>query len=329
MAGDLRWGILGTGGIAQSFVGDLRLLADATVTAVGSRSVESAERFGKRLGVARRHGSYRQLVQDPEVDVVYVATPHPMHAENAMLAIAAGKHVLIEKPFTMNAQEAREVVGAARDAGVFVMEAMWTRFLPHMKRVRALLDEGSLGDVRTVLADHGQWFPFDPAHRLLAPELGGGALLDLGVYPISFASMVLGTPEKVTAVSNPAATGVDAQTSAIFQYAGGQHAVVTTTLAARSPTRAAIVGTEARIEIDGRWYGPTSFCVIARDGEVRETYNEPHEGKGLRQQAAEVARCVREGVLESPTMPPAETVSIMETMDEVRRQIGLSYPARD
>src|SRR3984957_13272837 len=198
MAGSpVRWGILGTGGIARSFATDLRLTDSAVVTAVGSRSRGSADRFADEFAIANRHSSYESLVADPDVDVIYVATPHPMHHENALLALRAGKHVLVEKPFTMNAAEAREIVQVARENGRFAMEAMWTRFLPHVAVIRDWLARGVLGDVVTVTADHGQWFAEDAGFRLFAPELGGGALLDLGVYPVSFASMVLGTPSRI------------------------------------------------------------------------------------------------------------------------------------
>jgi len=320
-----RWGIVGTGLIAGMFAADVALLPDAVVQAVGSRSQESAAAFGDKYSVPTRHSSYADLVADPEIDAVYVATPHPDHHASALLAIAAGKATLVEKPFTMSAAEAAELIDAARARGVFLMEAMWTRFLPHMAHIRALLESGALGDLRTVVADHGQWFAYDPAFRLFAPELGGGALLDLGIYPVSFASWVLGSPEKVTAVSNRAATGVDAQTSIVLQYAGGQHAVLTTTLEAATSTRAAISGTDARIEIEHTWYAPTTFSVVHRDGRV-EAFDEPHEGRGMGYQATEVARCVREGRTESSVMSLDETLAIMRTMDEVRRQIGLVYP---
>lgn len=323
--GPVRFGVVGTGYIAAAFTRDLALLDDAVVTAVGSRSQQAADRFGDKLGVERRHGSYAQLVTDPDVDVVYVATPHPGHHDAAMLAIGAGKGVLVEKPFTMDVGEATELVEAARAKGVFLMEAMWTRFHPHMVRIREVLAAGTLGEVVTVMADHGQWFSSDAEHRLFAPSLGGGALLDLGIYPVSFASMVLGPPDVVTARSTQAFTGVDAQTSMIFDHVGGAQAVLTTTLLARSPTRATIVGTDARVEIDAVWYQPSSFTVISRDGQVLERFDEPRVGHGLRHQATEVVRCLRAGEIESPIMPLEETLSIMRTMDEIRRQIGLTY----
>ena len=222
----VRWGILGTGGIASTFVTDLRLTDSGAAVAVGSRSQGSADRFADEFGIANRHASYESLAADPDVDVIYVATPHPMHHGNAILALRAGKHVLVEKPFTMNAAEAREIVRVSREHGLFAMEAMWTRFLPHVAIIRDWLARGVLGDVLTVTADHGQWFAEDAGFRLFAPELGGGALLDLGVYPVSFASMVLGTPSRIVSMSDPAFTGVDAQTSMLFGYDSGAQAVL-------------------------------------------------------------------------------------------------------
>ncbi|MET8994666.1 Gfo/Idh/MocA family oxidoreductase [Amycolatopsis sp. NPDC004169] len=310
----LRWGIMGTGGIATAFAQDLRLTGSGVVAAVGSRSAESAGRFADALGIPRRHSSYAALADDPDVDVVYVATPHPLHHGNARLALEAGKPVLVEKPFTMNADEARDLVELARANGLFLMEAMWTRFLPHVRHIRELLPR--LGDVVTVAADHGQWFAEDPAFRLFAPELGGGALLDLGIYPVSFASMVLGAPERVAAMATPAFTGVDAQMSMLLGYASGAQAVLTCTLSAVSPTTAAIVGTDARIEVDGPFYAPASFTFIPREGE-RSRFEYVDEGRGLRHQADEVALRLADGETESPLMPLAETVSIMTTMDRV------------
>ena len=312
----LRWGVIGTGGIATDFAADLALTDSGRITAVGSRHIDTANRFAERFGIPNRHGDYAALVADPEVDVVYVATPAPRHLEDSRLALDAGKPVLVEKPFTIDAAQARELVGAARAAGLFLMEAMWTRFLPHVVAIRELLAQGALGGIVALTADHGQFFE-DHGHRLFAPELGGGALLDLGVYPVSFASMVLGTPERVMSIVTPAFSGVDGQTSMLFGYSSGAHALLTSTLFAKSPTRAAIVGTDARIEIDGDFYRPSSFTLIPREGEPRR-FEVPHTGGGLRHQTDEVARCLRAGLLESPVMPLEESVSIMSTMDEVR-----------
>jgi predicted dehydrogenase len=317
--GPLRWGILGTGGIAHAFAEDLRLTDSGVVAAVGSRSQDSADRFGEEFGIEARHPSYEALVADPAVDVIYVATPHPSHRENAILALRAGKPVLVEKPFAMNAEEAAEIVAVAREENLFAMEAMWTRFLPHVAQIREWLAAGALGELVTVTADHGQWFPEDPEFRLFAPELGGGALLDLGIYPVSFASMILGAPNRIAAVIDPAFTGVDAQTSMVFGYESGAQAVLTCTLRAKSPTRAAIVGTEAMIEIEGDFYAPAPVTLLPRGGEPTRIESS-HEGRGLRHQADEVARRLAAGELESPLMPLDESVAIMRTMDAVQAQ---------
>jgi predicted dehydrogenase len=315
----LGWGLIGTGGIAEMFAADLMFTDSGRAAAVGSRHMDSANRFADEFDIPNRHASYEALVADPDVDVVYVATPHPMHHANALLALHAGKPVLVEKAFTMNAAEAEELVAVARAEGLFLMEAMWTRFLPHIAEIRRLLAEGALGDIVSVTADHGQWFVKDPDFRLFAPELGGGALLDLGVYPVSFASMVLGKPDRIVSLIEPAFTGVDGQTSMLFGYASGAQAVLTCTSSAKSPTRAAIVGTDARIEIEGDFYAPTSFTLISRTGE-RTYFDSQPEGRGLWHQAEAVARCLREGLLESPLMPLDESVSIMQTMDAVLAQ---------
>jgi len=321
----LRWGILGTGTIAADFATDIALLNDATVAAVGSRSQAAADAFSERFAIPHQHGSYDALVRDPDVDVVYVATPHVAHYENAMLAISGGKNVLVEKPFTINARQAKDLVAAARKSGVFLMEAMWMRFLPHVVEIRELLAARVLGQVRTVTADLGTRFPHDAESRIFAPALGAGALLDMGVYPVSFAWMVLGAPTGITAVSDQTFTGVDAQTSIILQYADGSHAVLTTTLEAEGAGRATILGTDARIEIDRIFHRPSSFSLIYPDGRTNRHEHTP-VGNGLRYEAIEVARCIRAGLSESPAMPLDESVQIMETLDEIRRQIGLIYP---
>ncbi len=243
----------------------------------------------------------------------------PSHRENAILALSAGKPILVEKPFAMNAVEATDIVAVARRKKLFAMEAMWTRFLPHVAVIRDWLAAGTLGEIVTVTADHGQWFAEDPAFRLFAPELGGGALLDLGIYPVSFASMILGPPNRIAAVIDPAFTGVDAQTSMAFGYESGAQAVLTCTLRAKSATRAAIVGTDARIEIDGDFYAPATVTLLPRDGDLTRIES-THEGRGLRHQADEVARRLAAGDLESPLMPLDESIAIMRTMDAVQEQ---------
>jgi predicted dehydrogenase len=316
MAEPLRWGIISTGGIARTFVNDLQYTESGVAVAVGSRTIKSANTFAQRFGIERRYGSYEELVADPDVDAVYVGTPHPMHFENAKLALEHGKPVLVEKAFTMTAHEAIELIDVARARELFLMEAMWTRCLPHVAAVKALIAAGEIGEIVSVEADHGQHFDFDPASRWFSPELGGGALLDLGVYPVSFASMLLGTPSKMVAMIDLAPTGVDRQISMIFGYDSGAQAYLNTTTDAKTPTTATISGTKARIEIDGDFYAPTAFTLITREGTARR-FEFPTEGRGLHYEAAEVARCLGRGLLESPLMPLGETVSIMQTMEAV------------
>ncbi len=312
----LRWGILGTGRIAHTFASDLRFIDDGEIIAVGSRSQSSADRFADEFDVQYRHPTYEKLVENPEVDVIYVATPHPMHFDNALLALEHDKPVLVEKAFTMNASQARELVQVARERKLFMMEAMWTRFLPHVVAIREMIANDELGEIVAIEADHGKWFEPDPTSRLFAPELGGGALLDLGVYPVSFASMILGRPDRIAALVDPAFSGVDGQTSMLFGYESGAQAVLTCTSHARTATRACISGVKARIEIAGDFYAPTSFRLIQRSGE-ESRFEFSSEGRGLHHQAIEVARCIDAGLLESAVMPLDETVAIMETMDRV------------
>lgn len=326
MAQHLRWGILGTGGIAELMTADLAVNG-SPVVAVGSRSQGKADDFAARFGIARAHGSYESLVADPDVDVIYVATPHPSHAGDTMLALAAGKHVLVEKAFTINAAEARSVAALASETGAVVIEAMWTRWLPHMVRLRELIAAGDLGDVRTVIADHNQSLSQDPAHRIQNPDLGGGALLDLGIYPVSFAWDVLGAPTSVAAISSPTATGVDRQTAILFGYAGGQQAVLHTASDTLGPNTAAVIGTGGRVEMDSVWYTPTVMRVYDAAGTLVEEFDGRTEGRGMQFQAAEFERVVASGATESEILPLAQSVAIMATLDDIRAQIGLRYPS--
>jgi len=327
VADRIRWGIAGTGGIASRFAEDLKLLPDAEIVAVGSRGRDSADAFGDRFGIAHRHVGYDALAADPDIDAVYVAVPHTGHCEVALAAIAHRKAVLVEKPFTLNAAEAERMITAARAAGTFLMEAMWVRFLPHYVRVRELLAEGRIGEVRAVVSDRGETLSTDPLHRINNPELGGGALLDLGIYPISFASMVTGgrLPVRVEAVARRTGTGVDAQSSMIFEYPGGAHAAISTSLDARGANRASITGTEGHIVLNQPW-GRVSPVELTLNNDTVLSTTSPHEGIGLRYQAGEVGRCLRAGELESPVLPLDETLAVMRTLDLVRERIGLRYP---
>jgi predicted dehydrogenase len=321
----LRWGILGTGWIAHEQTTDL-LGNGFTVTAVGSRTQESADAFAAEFGIPTAHGSYEALVADPDVDAVYVSTPHPSHAAGAILALNAGKHVLVEKPFTLNAAEARSVVELAAEKHLVVLEAMWTRFLPHMLRLREIIAAGTIGEVRTLLADHNQDLPKDPEHRINNPALGGGALLDLGIYPVSFAHDLFGVPSTIQANAAMTATGVDRQTAVVLGYADGQQAVLHTALDTLGPNRAAVIGALGRIEIDSVWYTPTPFTVFDNKGNVIEQFDQSVRNRGMQYQAWELERLAAAGLVAGDILPASESLQIMETLDEVRRQIGLVYP---
>lgn len=321
----LRWGILATGGIARAFTQDLQAHGHE-VHAVGSRSVASARSFAETFGIPQAHGSYAELVADPGVDIVYVATPHSAHAANARLALEHGKHALVEKAFTLTAQQAAEIADLARRRGLVVMEAMWTRFLPHMHHVRGLVRDGRIGQVRSLHADHTQRLPFDEAHRLNDLRLGGGALLDLGVYPISFAHDLLGAPVDVQARATFKPTGVDASVATTFVHVGGEISTTYSSMETRGRNQATVLGTDGRIEIASVWYAPARVTLLDADGAVVDEYDQPVSGRGMQFQAAEIESLIRQALTSGTVMPPEESVRVMETMDLVRSTIGLRYP---
>lgn len=325
MTNAIRWGIFATGRIAHVFTFDL-VRNGFQVQAVGSRSKGAAGDFAKEFGIPNAHAGYEALVADPEIDIVYISTPHPFHADNAALALNAGKHVLVEKPIALNGRQAREIVDLAARKGLLVMEAMWTRALPHMVRIREIIAAGTLGEVRTLIADHTQAFTDDPSHRINNLALGGGALLDLGVYPVSFASALFGKPETISAAATFKETGADAQVATIFRYPGGQIATTLSACDSKGPNTASILGTEGRIDIDAIWYSGTSFRVLNRTGQVIESFTADIPGRGMHYQAVEAERTIRAGKTSSDMMPAEESVAIMETLDKVRDQIGLHYP---
>ncbi|WP_106538996.1 Gfo/Idh/MocA family protein [Haloactinopolyspora alba] len=323
--GTTRWGILATGGIAGVFTRDL-LAHGHQVAAVGSRSPAGAQRFAESFGIPRAYGSYEELVADPDVDVVYVATPHNFHAANAELALEHGKHVLVEKAFTLTAAEASRITELGRRHGLVVMEAMWTRFLPHMAHVRQLISDGRIGDVRSVHADHTQLLPADEKHRINDPWLAGGALLDLGVYPISFTFDLLGPPVDVHARATFKNSGVDASVATIFQHDNGAMSTTFSSSETRGTNTATVLGTDGRIEIAATWYGPARVTVLDPDGGTVDESDRPVTGRGMQYQAAELERLLRAGESSSALMTPEESVNVMATMDRIRRLIGLRYP---
>ena len=321
---DFKWGILGPGGIAKAFAEDLKLLQGHSIAAVGSRSLSNAQSFSDTYG-GTAYGSYEDLVADSQVDAIYVATPHPAHKDNVILALNAGKPVLCEKPFSVNAIDAQQMVDAATKNNVALMEAMWARFLPHYAKVREIVASGVLGPILTIHADHGQRLADRNIPRLVEPELAGGALLDLGIYPVSFAHMILGNPTSVTSSAVLTDKGVDAQTSMIFDYADGAQAVLNTTMIEQTPCRAVVAGLNGWLEIDRTFYNPASMRVVLNDGTITE-YPNTYQGHGLREQADVFKQLVLSGAKQSEILNWKDTVDIMKTLDTVRAQIGLKYP---
>ena len=324
MADTIRWGILGPGAIAHSFANGLKVLPDAELVAVGSRAQKRADKFGDEFDVPHRHGSYEALAADPDVDVIYVAVPHSGHMKSTILCLNAGKAVLCEKPFAINAKQAQAMIETARSKGVFLMEAMWTRFLPVIVKVREWLAEGAIGDVHMVNADFGFGASFNIESRLFDPERGGGALLDVGVYTVAFASMVFGgAPERIVSMAHKCESGVDERAAMIFGYGAGQLAVLITAITTNTAHLSTILGSAGRIDIPHFWHG--TQATLSAGGE-EQTVDLPFKGNGYEYQAIEVMDCLRAGKLESDIIPLDESLAIMQTMDTIRDQWGLKYP---
>ncbi|MFJ9152653.1 Gfo/Idh/MocA family protein [Streptomyces sp. NPDC102270] len=324
----VRWGILATGGIAAAFTADLVDLPDAEVVAVASRSEASAKAFAERFGIERAYGEWGALAEDADIDVVYVATPHAAHRAAAGLCLSAGRNVLCEKAFTLNAREAEELVALAKEYDRFLMEAMWMYCNPLVRRLKALVDDGAIGEVRTVQADFGLAGPFPPAHRLRDPAQGGGALLDLGVYPVSFAQLLLGEPSDVTAKAVLSEEGVDLQTGALLSWDSGALASLHCSLTGGTATIASVTGSLGRIDIPNGFFHPDRF-VLHRDGRDPEEFvADPADGprNSLKHEAREVMRALRAGETQSPLVPLEGTLAVMRTLDAVRDRIGVRYP---
>lgn len=364
MSKPIRWAILGTGAIAREFATGLQGLPDTELWAVGSRTLASADAFAQLFQVAKRYGSYAELVQDPDVDAIYIATPHTRHKDDCILCLDAGKAVLCEKPFTVNAREAQDVIAAARRNNVFCMEAMWMRFMPLIQRVKQLIDSGEIGDVRTLTAEFGYPTEYDPANRFFNPELAGGALLDRGSYGLSLAFYLFGAPSEVVGQACLGETGVDEQSGILLRYPDGKQALLAATLRTFGSNTATVTGTRGRIVIHEPFCRPDQISVtplsdapvvttsqppksasglkrqlaayVKRSPLLKQlaavarnrshTITQPIEGNGFNYEAAEVMRCLRRGETESAIMPLAQSLQIMEVMDQLRQQWNLRYP---
>jgi predicted dehydrogenase len=321
----IRWGILGPGAIAEKFATGLSVLPDARLAAIASRDGARAHVFADRFGAERAWGSYEDLANDPDVDVIYVSTPHPVHFPAAKHCLEAGKAVLCEKPFTVNADEAAELIRIATSRNLFLMEAMWTRFLPLFVELRSLLAEGAIGEPRLLTADFGFAHPGPAEHRLFNPLLAGGSLLDVGIYICSLASMVFGRPHRIQSAATLGATGVDELAAMTFEYANGAMAQLNSAVRLNTPNEAMIAGTEGIIRIPAFWWKGERL-IVQRPGQSDLVVDAPMDGNGYNYEAAEVMRCLRAGEIQSSIMPHAETLAQMETLDAIRAQWGLAYP---
>lgn len=319
----IRWGILSTGGIAHEFARKSLITPGAELVAVGSRTVEAAEAFGAEFQIPHRHGSYEALAADPDVDIIYVATPHNLHYANARLCLEAGKSALVEKAFTLNAVQAADLVALARQKHLFLMEAMWTRFLPAMDKVRELVQSGAIGELRMVKADLGFRAEYRPEWRLLNRNLAGGALLDVGCYVVSFASMLLGSPTKVNGISHIGQTGVDEQSVILLGYPEGRLAVLNCAVRTDSSRDGWVLGTDGSLNLRPLFAWTNHITLKPASGKERHFH---FRNIGFQYEIAEAMRCLRSGLLESPLMPLDESVDIMRTLDTLRQQAGLRYP---
>lgn len=323
----LRWGIMGSGWIAEKFIESVRAHTNQALVAVGSRSQKSAEAFAVRMGLGKAHGSYEALVADPELDVIYVATPHNFHHESVTLALNAGKHVLVEKPMALNRAQAAEMVALARSKKLFFAEALWSFFLPKFDVLRQVLEGGLIGEIKSVHTDYGEYFTRD--HRIFDPKLAGGPLLDLGTYPVSLLTEIFGVPERVVGIGQADPSGVNGQLSAILSDAHGNQGTISTTLYGATPTNAVIVGTEGTITFDGPFNLPGPFEVHSADGSRTLRYEEAsgRHFEGLYYEAVEVARRIAAGDLETPCRPLDASLNTMATLDMIRRSIGIDFSA--
>lgn len=325
MSRAIFWGILGPGSIAHKFARDIRYVKDAKLLAVGSRDLKRARNFAEQYAIPKFFGSYEELVKDPEVDIIYIATPHGRHYEDIKLCLEHGKNMLCEKSFTLNARQAKEVVELAKKKHLFLMEALWTRFLPVMQKLKELLSKNIIGELRMITADLGFNFPFDPQSRLFNPQLGGGALLDLGVYPISLSHYLLGKPQSIVSQAILGTSGVDEQSGIVFKYENGIIANIYTSVRSTTPSQAILTGSEGSLILKAPLYCPTGIALKFQNGKSKH-FSAALKGGGFNYEISEANRCLNEGKLQSEIMPWKDTIEAMEIMDVLRDQWGFRYP---
>ena len=332
----IRWGILGTGQIARAFAEGLRDVPDAVLAAVASRQADTALKFAQEFAAGadheveaiRHHGSYQALADDPGIDAVYIATPHNLHADNALMCLHAGKAVLCEKPFTINRRKAREVIDVARSKKLFLMEAMWTRYLPAVREAKRLIELGEIGQPRQIQADFGFCAEFDAQSRLFNRQLGGGALLDIGIYPLSIAAYLLGPVDQAQAQAVLCETGVDTQTAFILHHRNGALSSCLCSINAGTPMRLVVSGSKGQIELHSPFFMSQALTITNADGAAR-TVDLPFLGNGYTHEAIEVSRCLRGNATESPLMTLDESLDLMGWLDHMRAQCGVKYPYDD
>jgi dihydrodiol dehydrogenase / D-xylose 1-dehydrogenase (NADP) len=329
MSNKIRWGIIATGAIANKFAGQFSRVKEGELVGIGSRFLAKAKDFAGKYGIKHFYGSYQELADDPEIDAIYIATPNHLHHENSLMCLESGKSVLCEKPFTLNKVQSEELITTARGKGLFLMEAMWMRFNPALVKVREYLSASVIGEIVSIQADFGFYSTFVPEARLFNLELGGGALLDVGVYPISLAVMVLGKPLIIKSAATIGKSGVDEENAVVFQYKGGQLAILTSGFRANTSREAVIYGTKGSIKLHAQWHRALTLTLYINENSKiipEETVTFPEESQGLNNQVDHVIDCIRKGVQESPIMSWKDTLTVMEIMDEIRSHWGLRYP---
>lgn len=328
MAKVFNWGIIGLGKIAHKFAQDLQGIKSAKLHAVASRSFPKAKTFAKKYSATYAFGSYEEMVSCPDLDVVYIATPHPFHCENTLMCLKHKIPVLCEKPFAMNAAEARRMIAASKSNKTFLMEALWTRFLPSMKKMLSIIEDGIIGEVLSIKADFGFKAPFDPDGRLFNQKLGGGSLMDIGIYPVFLSLLILGRPIIVKAIATIGQTNVDESCGIILKYPNNKLAILDSTIISETATEALIYGEKGTIRINGRWHEPTSITLM-RDGKEPKDIFFDYSSNGYSYEAEEVMRCLRRRRLSSPLLDHHFSLDLIELLDEIRMEAGIYYPHDD
>jgi predicted dehydrogenase len=326
MGRTINWGILSTGRISEKFASDLQFVPNARLAAVGSRDADRAFEFARKFNAQRAYGSYEELASDKDIDVIYIGTPHVSHCENTLLCLDKGKAVLCEKPFAMNETEVLRMILKAREKNVFLMEAIWTRFIPAIKKVLELIQSGAIGDIVHIKADFGYKAQYDPAWRLFNKELGGGSLLDIGIYPVFLILLLIGEPDEIAADAIIGRTGVDELISAYFKYKNGKMATLYSTLIANTPVEAEMSGTKGHIRINCMWHMSRSLALHLNDGQA-ETFEFSYKGMGYEYEAEEVTNCLQRDLKESDLLPLEFSLRLIRVLDMMRKKCGISYQA--